>query len=84
MAVDGLEWFDRQKQRGTMRAPTTAKEDVMAMLRRLPDNVSIQRIEYHVSVMAGIQEAIADIEAGRTVTQADVERLMEEWKNDDE
>lgn len=68
-----------------MPAPTrTAKEEVMAMLRRLPDNVSIQRIEYHVSVMAGVQESIEDIEAGRTVTQAEVERLMEEWKNDDE
>jgi predicted transcriptional regulator len=66
-----------------MPAPTTAKEDVMAMLRRLPDDVSIQRIEYHVSVMAGIQEAIEDIEAGRTVTQAEVERLMEEWEDDE-
>lgn len=65
-----------------MRAATTAKEDVMAMLRRLPDDVSIQRIEYHVSLMAGIQEAIEDIEAGRAVTQAEVERLMEEWQDE--
>ena len=58
---------------------TTAKEEVLEMIRRLPDDASIQRIEYHVSVMARVQEGIDAIEAGQFVTQAEVERLMDEW-----
>lgn len=57
----------------------TAKEEVLEMIRRLPDDVSIQEIEYNVSLLAGIHESIQDIEAGRTFTQAEVERLMDEW-----
>lgn len=65
-----------------MRAPTTtAKEEVMEMIRRLPDDVTIQRIEYHVSVMARVQEGMDAIEAGQFVTQAEVERLMDEWQD---
>ena len=65
-----------------MRATTTtAKEEVMEMIRRLPNDVSIQRIEYHVSVMARIQEGIDAIEAGQFVTHAEVERLMDEWQD---
>ena len=65
-----------------MRATTTtatAKEEVIDMIRRLPDGATFDDIEYHVSVMAGIQRGIQDVEEGRTVTQAEVERLMEEW-----
>lgn len=63
-----------------MRAvSTTAKDDVIEMLRRLPDDVTIEDIEYHVSVMAGVERGLRDIEEGRTVTQEEVERLMDEW-----
>jgi predicted transcriptional regulator len=63
-----------------MRAvSTTAKEDVIEMVRRLPDDATIEDIEYHVSVMAGIERGLRDLDAGRTVTQAEVERLMDEW-----
>jgi len=47
-------------------ATATAKEQVMEMLRRLPDDVSLEDIEHHVSVMAGFE---CDAEAGRTGTQ---------------
>jgi predicted transcriptional regulator len=62
-----------------MRAVTIAKEDVIEMVRRLPDDATIEDIEYHVSVMAGIERGLRDLDAGRTVTQAEVERLMDEW-----
>ena len=63
-----------------MRAvSTTAKEDVIEMLRRLPDDATLEDIEYHVSVMAGVARGLRAIEEGQTVTQAEVERLMDEW-----
>jgi predicted transcriptional regulator len=58
---------------------TTAKDDVVEMLRRMPDDATIEDIEYHVSVMAGVERGLRDIEEGRTVTQEEVERLMDEW-----
>jgi len=58
---------------------TVGKDQVIEMLRRLPDDATIEDIEYHVSVMAGVERGLCAIEAGQTVTQAEVERLMDEW-----
>jgi len=58
---------------------TTAKEEVIEMLRRLPDDATLEDIEYHVSVMAGVERGLREIDEGRTVTQAEVVRLMDEW-----
>jgi hypothetical protein len=48
-------------------ATATAKEQVMEMLRRLPDDVTLEDIECHVSVMTGLECA----EARRVGTQAE-------------
>ena len=45
-----------------MRAVSTAKEDVIEMLRRLPDDATLEDIEYHVSVMAGIERGLRAID----------------------
>jgi predicted transcriptional regulator len=67
-----------------MGAPKVTKQDVIEMLRRLPDDVGMEDIEYHVSVMAGVERGLRDIEAGRVVTRAEVERMMDEWAQADE
>jgi predicted transcriptional regulator len=56
---------------------TSAKEEVIEMLRRLPDEATLEDIEYHVSVMAGVQRGLHAIEEGRTVTQDEVERFFD-------
>jgi len=66
-----------------MNSPKITKDDVIEMLRRLPDDVDIDDIEYHVSVMAAVERGLRDIEAGRTVTQDEMERLMDEWAKAD-
>ncbi|MFL5386370.1 MAG: hypothetical protein ACJ8GN_27950 [Longimicrobiaceae bacterium] len=58
---------------------TAAKDEVIEMLRRLPDDVTLADIAYHVSVMAGVEQGLRDLAEGRTVTQEEVERLMDEW-----
>lgn len=50
-------------------ATATAKEQVMEMLRRLPGDVSLEDIEYHVSVMVGVECGMRGREAGRVSTQ---------------
>ncbi|HSU14292.1 hypothetical protein [Longimicrobium sp.] len=49
------------------------RDEVIAMLQRLPANVTIEEIEYHVSVMAGFERGVRDVEAGRVFTQEEVE-----------
>lgn len=59
-------------------ATATAKELVMDMLRRLPDDVTMEEIVYHVSFVASLEEGIRDLEEGRVLTHAEVkERLRQ-------
>jgi predicted transcriptional regulator len=60
-------------------ARTTARDDVIEMIRRLPADATLEDIAYHVTVMAGVDRGLRAIEDGKVVTQAEVERLMNEW-----
>jgi predicted transcriptional regulator len=57
----------------------TAKEEVMEILKGLPDNSTLEQIQYHLYVRQKIERGIKDIEQGRTYTQEEVERRMEKW-----
>ena len=57
-------------------ATATAREKVMDMLRRLPDDATMEDIAYHVSAMAGFERGVADMEAGRFVTQAEARKRL--------
>ena len=57
----------------------TVKEDIIEMIRRLPDDCTLQDIQYHLGVRAKVEQAIEDIDAGRVHTQEEVERMSAEW-----
>jgi predicted transcriptional regulator len=57
----------------------TAKEEVMEILKGLPDNSTLEEIQYHLYVRQKIEWGIKDIEAGRTYTREEMERRMEKW-----
>jgi len=52
---------------------TTAKDEVRKLLDKLPDDVSFEDIQYHIYVREKIQKGLADVEAGRVFTPAEVE-----------
>jgi predicted transcriptional regulator len=58
---------------------STAKEDVRKMLDRLPDDSSLEDIQYHIYVREKIEHGLEDIETGRLLTQEEVERRMSKW-----
>jgi len=58
---------------------TTAKEEVRKMLDRLPDNSSLEDIQYHIYVREKVEHGRQDVEAGRVLTQEEVERRMSKW-----
>jgi predicted transcriptional regulator len=57
----------------------TPKEEVMEILKALPDNSTLEEIQYHLYVRQKIERGIKDIEQGRTYTQEEMERRMEKW-----
>jgi len=57
----------------------TAKQEVMELLRDLPDSSTLEEIQYCLYVRQKIHRGIADIEAGRATSQEEVEKRMEKW-----
>jgi len=58
---------------------STAKEEVRKMLDRLPDDSSLEDIQYHIYVREKIERGLEDITAGHLLTQEEVERRMSKW-----
>ena len=56
-----------------------AKEKVVEILKGLPDNSTLEEIQYHLYVRQKIARGIKDIEASRTYTQEEMERRMGKW-----
>ena len=58
----------------------TTKERVRDLLNRLPDDCSVDDVLYHLYVLQSIDRGLADAEAGRVISQDEVERqLREKW-----
>ncbi len=57
----------------------TAKEEVVKMLERLPDESSFEDIQYHIYVREKIERGLRDVEKGRVLSQEEVERRMARW-----
>jgi predicted transcriptional regulator len=57
----------------------TAKEAVRRILEELPDDVTLEDIQYHIYVRQKIERGLADVEAGRVVSHEEVERRMAKW-----
>jgi predicted transcriptional regulator len=57
----------------------TDKQAVMDALSGLPENASLEEIIEELRIMAAIRRGRADIAAGRTKTQDEVEHLVASW-----
>jgi predicted transcriptional regulator len=58
---------------------STAKDEVRKMLEHLPDDVSLEEIQYHIYVREKIERGLKDVEEGRLLSQKDVEERMSKW-----
>jgi predicted transcriptional regulator len=54
----------------------TAKEQVEEILKTLPDDVSLEDIQYHIYVRQKIEQGLEDVEAGRVVSHSEVQRRL--------
>ncbi len=58
---------------------STAKEEVKHLLDKLPDNCSLEDIQYHLYVVEKIRRGIERAEKERTLSQDEVERKLNKW-----
>ena len=58
----------------------TAKDEVRKLLERLPEDVTLEDIQYAIYVRQKVQEGIDAARRGDTVTQAEMEARMSRWQ----
>ena len=57
----------------------TAKEQVQQILAALPEDATLEDIQYHIYVRQKIEQGLADVEAGRVVSHAEVQQRLAKW-----
>ena len=63
----------------TAKANLSAKDEVRALLDRLPDDVTLEDIQYHLDVVVKVLEAEAGIARGEGITQDEFDRRFAKW-----
>jgi hypothetical protein len=60
-------------------AVQTAKEEVQDLLQHLPDDATLEDIQYHIYVKQKIAQGLADVRAGRVISQEHIEKRFARW-----
>ena len=58
----------------------STKEQVIAMIEELPNDVELDDIEYHLYVRRKIMRGLEDIRTGRVLTQTELEERLKKWR----
>ncbi len=57
------------------------KDEALQIIQNLPEDSTFGDIQYHLYVREKVEKGLKDFEAGRTLTQAQVEEKMAKWLN---
>jgi hypothetical protein len=58
---------------------STAKQQVESLLHKLPENSSLEDIQYHLYVLDKVRHGLEDAKQQGTLSQADVEKRLSRW-----
>jgi len=58
---------------------STAKAEVEALLKKLPDDCTLEDIQYHLYVLGKIQRGLEVADTQGTLTQEEVEQRLSNW-----
>jgi len=58
---------------------STAKEEVKALLDKLPDDCSLEDVQYHLYVVEKIHRGVDRAEKEGVLSQDEVERKLDKW-----
>jgi len=62
-----------------MSPPVTAKQEVAQLLTQLPDDATLDDIQYHVFVLEKIQRGRVDVAEGRSHTTEQARERLARW-----
>ena len=57
----------------------TGKEEVLELLEQLPEDASLEDIQYHIYVRQKIQRGLDGARGEKVIAQEEVERRMVRW-----
>ena len=57
----------------------TAKEEVESLLNKLPDDCSLEDIQYHLYVLEKVRNGLAAADSQETVSQEEAEERLSKW-----
>ena len=56
-----------------------AKQDVEKLLDKLPDDTTVEDIQYHLYVLDKVRRGLEDARVNGTMSQAEVESRLSKW-----
>ena len=57
----------------------TAKKEIRKILDQIPDDASLEDIQYHIYVCQKIERGLQDMDDGRVLSREQVEKRMSRW-----
>jgi hypothetical protein len=64
-----------------MLGSMTAKQEAKSLLEKLPDNCSIEDIQYHLYVLEKVRSGLDDARQNGAISQEDAESRLSQWHN---
>lgn len=61
---------------------STAKNEVQSLLEKLPDDCTLEDIQYHLYVVEKVQRGIDRAEKEGELTQQEVEKRLGKWNTE--
>ena len=58
---------------------SAAKAEVMQILEGLPEDASLEDIQYHIYVRQKIERGLSDVEQGNTLSEEEFDQRMKAW-----
>ena len=58
---------------------STVKKEVIKIIKSLPEDCTLEEIQYHLYVRQKVERGIKAIDEGQTVSQAEAENKVREW-----
>ena len=56
-----------------------AKREALDLIQQLPDDSSLEDIQYHLYVREKVERGLRDLKSKRILSQKEVERRMNKW-----
>jgi predicted transcriptional regulator len=57
----------------------TAKDEVRELLEQIPEDSSLEDIQYHIYVRQKVQKGLDAAHEGKLISQKEVEKRMTQW-----